>query len=453
MRSTSGGLASNPMLVGAVTCLITLIAVFLSYNANAGLPFVPTYDVSVQVPDAAGLVAGNEVRVGGKRIGTITKIGARGTASGRTLAQLDLKLDKTAEPLYTGARVTVRPRSPLGLKYLEIVPHKRGEKLAAGKVLPLRQATEVVDLDEVLNAFDQETRRNLQLTVAGLGGGLAGRGVDFNEFLTQAPPLVTDARKVAANLADPRTGLTGAIKGLERTGAELASVSAELGSFTVASDTTAGALASVVPELQQTLSALPGTESDATRALSVSRPVLHDARALVHDIRPGTRVLASAATDLHGAIRIGIPVVRRALGLSERLRDTLAAVDTLASDPLTRGALDRLLLTVRSALPTLRFVVPAQTVCNYLGLWNRNVPSTISEGDDSGTWFRTLVVASTDEAMATAKPSPNLHMNPYGNTAAPGQEHECEPGNEPYEQGQLIGHSPGNQGTQTERTP
>jgi hypothetical protein len=98
-------------------------------------------------------------------------------------------------------------------------------------------------------------------------------------------------------------------------------------------------------------------------------------------------------------------------------------------------------------------VVPAQTVCNYLGLWTRNVPSTISEGDDSGTWFRTLVVASTEEASASAGPTPNLHLNPYGNTAAPGQVHECETGNEPYKPGQHIGHAPGNQGTETEKTP
>jgi ABC-type transporter Mla subunit MlaD len=452
-RIGAGNATGNPVLVGAVTCLVTVIAVFLSYNANAGLPFVPTYDVSVQVPNAAGLVAGNDVRVGGKRVGTITKIFARKTAGGTTLAQLDLKLDKTAEPLYTSAEVTVRPRSPLGLKYLEVVPHGSGRKLASGATLPLRQAHEVVDLDQVLNAFDQGTRRNLQLTVAGLGGGLAGRGVDVNELLAQAPPLVRDAESVAANLADPRTGLRGAVRGVERAVAELAPVASELGSLVQASDTTAGALASVAPELQQTITALPPAESVATRALGVSRPVLTDARVLVHEIRPGTRVLASAATSLHSAIRTGIPVVRRALGLSDRLRKTLAAVDALASDPLTRGALDRLLLAVRSALPTVRFVVPAQTVCNYLGLWARNVPSTISEGDDSGTWFRTLVVGGADEASASAAPAPNLHMNPYGNTAAPGQERECEPGNEPYLPGQQIGHAPGNQGTKTESTP
>jgi hypothetical protein len=44
-------------------------------------------------------------------------------------------------------------------------------------------------------------------------------------------------------------------------------------------------------------------------------------------------------------------------------------------------------------------------------------------------------------------------VNQYTNTAAPGQVHECEAGNEPYLPGQRIGHVPGNQGTRTQRTP
>ena len=49
-----------------------------------GLPFVPTYDVTVQVPDAAGLVRGNEVRIGGKRVGVDRQIegGGRGRRPG-----------------------------------------------------------------------------------------------------------------------------------------------------------------------------------------------------------------------------------------------------------------------------------------------------------------------------------------------------------------------------------
>ena len=65
------------MLVGAVTVLIVLVAVFLAYNANNGLPFVPTYDVWAQLPGGANLVKSNEVRVGGFRVGVVDKIRAR----------------------------------------------------------------------------------------------------------------------------------------------------------------------------------------------------------------------------------------------------------------------------------------------------------------------------------------------------------------------------------------
>ena len=45
-----------------------------------------------------------------------------------------------------------------------------------------------------------------------------------------------------------------------------------------------------------------------------------------------------------------------------------------------------------------------------------------------------------------------LHYNPYPNTASPGQERECEAGNEVYTPGQVaIGNVPGNQGTATKR--
>ena len=76
-------IAANPILIGAATLLVTVVGVFLAYNANNGLPFVPTYDVKVLVPDAAELVKGNDVRVGGKRIGTVAAIKPVKTASGR----------------------------------------------------------------------------------------------------------------------------------------------------------------------------------------------------------------------------------------------------------------------------------------------------------------------------------------------------------------------------------
>ena len=56
-RSTS--LAGNPILIGAATVFLSVLGVFLAYNANEGLPFVPKYTLTAQVPSAAALVKGN----------------------------------------------------------------------------------------------------------------------------------------------------------------------------------------------------------------------------------------------------------------------------------------------------------------------------------------------------------------------------------------------------------
>ena len=73
-RSTASIVAS-PVLIGAVTTLIIIVAVFLAYNANQGLPFVPTYNLRAEVTGGQNLVRGNDVRVGGFRVGVIDRIG------------------------------------------------------------------------------------------------------------------------------------------------------------------------------------------------------------------------------------------------------------------------------------------------------------------------------------------------------------------------------------------
>ena len=68
-QRATAALAASPTMVGAVTVLIAIVAVFLAYNANKGLPFVPTYRVSVEVPNSARLRESNEIRIGGTRVG------------------------------------------------------------------------------------------------------------------------------------------------------------------------------------------------------------------------------------------------------------------------------------------------------------------------------------------------------------------------------------------------
>jgi len=161
----SSGITGNPVLIGAATLLVVLVAVFLAYNANQGLPFVPTYQLKVDAPSAANLVRGNEVRIGGARVGSLSRIEAVRRADGSSFARLTLKLDQAVAPVARDSRVIIRPRSALGLKYIELTPGRSPETFADGDTVPLGQATSgQVELDEVLNTFDAPTRGAMQRT-------------------------------------------------------------------------------------------------------------------------------------------------------------------------------------------------------------------------------------------------------------------------------------------------
>src|SRR5215813_12186448 len=95
-RSGLQGIASSPVLVGAVTVLVIIVAVFLAYNANNGLPFVSTYDLKARVPNADALVKANEVRIGGARVGVVKSVVPVQSPNGTEEAELTLSLDKSA---------------------------------------------------------------------------------------------------------------------------------------------------------------------------------------------------------------------------------------------------------------------------------------------------------------------------------------------------------------------
>ena len=102
----TASIVASPVLVGAVTTLIVIVSVFLAYNANTGLPFVPTYNLKAELPSGANLVPGNEVRIGGFRVGIIDKLDTTtksGVVNGkpkvRSIAIVRMKIDKSAQPL------------------------------------------------------------------------------------------------------------------------------------------------------------------------------------------------------------------------------------------------------------------------------------------------------------------------------------------------------------------
>jgi phospholipid/cholesterol/gamma-HCH transport system substrate-binding protein len=464
MRRRTSLLASSPTMVGAVTVLIVIVAVFLAYNANTGLPFVPTYRISVQVPNAAALTLGNEARIGGARVGLIEDIEPMQQEDGTVIAQLDLKLDKDVEPLPVDSTVIVRTRSALGLKYLEIVKGTAPEGYDQGAVLPLSAARpQPVELDEVLNTFDEPTRTAIQENLVEFGNALAGRGPALNEALGELPGVLELLEPVMRNLAAPGTQLERFVRGISAAAAEVAPVAEVQAKLFVDLNTTFAALARVArPFIQESISESPPTLDVANRTLPVIRPFLRHSDALFTELGPGVRTLRDTAPTLADALEAGVPALRTAPQLNDELAPTAEALQRFNDNATVRSGLSRVGQTVDIFGPAIRFIAPAQTVCNYGTLLLRNLASAFSQGSGGGTWQQITVFEPPEgpnsEGTFSSGPANGggdsenfLHYNAYPNTASPKQTRECEAGNEPYLTGQqVIGNPPGNQGTHTE---
>ena len=469
-----GGMATvtaSPTMVGAITVMVVILAVFLAYNANSGLPFVPSYRVAVDVPNADLMVPGNDVRVGGVRVGTVEKIQPQQDEDGNLSARLDLKLTPDLDPLPVDSTFIVRARSALGLKYLEINKGTSSEGYAAGSVIPIESARpQPVEIDEFLSTFDEPTQVAIRENLFEFGNAVAGRGPQLNEALGRLPAVLEFLEPVARNLADPGSGLERFIRAIAAVSAEVAPVAETQAELFVSLDTTFSALAEVArPYIQETISESPPTLDAGLRAFPVVRPFLADSAELFRLLEPGVETLAETAPPLTRTLIKGTPVLEDSPTFNRELAPTAEALLRFNDDTGVRDGLRRLDQTVEIFGPSIRFIAPAQTVCNYATLLVRNLASATAQGSAGGRWQRLTVFEppfgpNNEGSYASAPASGGatgvgaqdnfLHYNPYPNTAAPGQTFECEAGNEPYKVGQqVIGNVPGNQGTATDGQP
>jgi ABC-type transporter Mla subunit MlaD len=458
-RGGIGGVASSPVIVGAVTVLVALVAVFLAYNANNGLPFVSTYDLRALVPNADALVKGNEVRIGGSRVGVVSGVKPVQTGNGGVAAELELHLDKSAETIPADSTIIIRPKSPLGLKYLQIVPGSSSQGLAAGETIPLSAARpEPVDIDQFFDMFDERTRAAIKQNQAGFGNAFAGRGPQLNAFFGALREAVEHGQPALRNLVAPATGFGDFWEALEELSATVAPVAETQASMFVALDRTFAAFARVSrPFIQETIEKGPPTLDALNADLPALRPFLHDSARFFTAFAPGAKALGETSPTIDAALRAGIPALNRSPDLYAQLTPTAEALLDFQSSPGVIGGLELLTDSNELLAPALKKIAPAQTTCNYLSLTFQNLADAFSETNGEANWLGAITFEPPSGPNAEGAPASapangpegrnHLHFNPYPRA---GQGGVCEAGNERYVSGQtVVGHASKLWGTKT----
>lgn len=459
MNRRRGSIAGNPLLIGALTTLIVVVAVFLSYNANNGLPFVPTYDIKVVLPETSGLQKANQVRIAGTRVGIVSALTPhQDPATGRITAIADLKLEKKVEPLPVDTKAVVQSVSAIGLKYLELEKGASARTLKAGQAIPVSQTREPVDINELFDMFDEKTRTAIQHNTINFGNGLAGRGLGLNETIATLRPLVTNGIPVLHNLVAPRTGFRNLFPALDRVASQVAPVADTQAALFSELDTFFSAWASVAPSLEQAIAGGPAALAQATYSLPFEAPLVEKTTEFMHLLRPSASTLRTVAAPLGHAFAEGAVNLRAATALNTSLAEGARAFQEFAQNPIVTLALEDLTQTAELGGPLFAGIAPGQAYCNYLTLTFRNVANLQSESIGNGTLARAAVVLSPTGPNAEGFPSSqpangpsveknsfgkpvdndHVHVNPYPNVAGPGQPRICESGNETYAPGKMV---------------
>ena len=386
----ASAIVANPVLVGAVTVLVSVTAVFLAYNANKGLPFVPTYQFKVETPDAARLVVGNDVREGGFRVGQITKIEPVKLPGGKTGAALTAELEDTVGPLPTDSMVVIRPRSALGLKYVDLVRGRERKMLPEGGTLGSLDAEKTLppELDDLLETFTEDTRNDAQTNLETFGGGFAGRGIAINRTLQTLPELLRDLLPIMNTLSDPNTRLDRFFQELQDAASLVAPRADDFAEgFTSMADTFE-AFSRDEEKLKEFISEGPPTLRTGIEELPKQRPFLRHLADISDEVQDAAQEVRLSARPIASALRAGTRVLPRTPRLNQDLEGSLAALRDFSRSPTTNLALNGLTATNQTLNPTLQWVGPFVTVCNYFTKWWTLLADHISEEDSTGTLQR-----------------------------------------------------------------
>ncbi len=468
-------LAASPLLIGALTVLIAVVAVYVSYGANNGLPFTPTYDIKAELPEASGLEKGNQVRLFGRRIGIVSAIVPhQDPNTGKITAVASLKLEKHAEKLPADTTMEVESVSTIGLKYLELKRGHSRQTIPAGGTIPVSHAQEPIEIQGFFNIFNKKTRIAIQQNTNAFGNGFAGRGVGLNETIHTLRPLTENAVPVLHNLASPQTGFGQLFVALDKIAREASPVAETQASLYRDLATFFTAFAAASPAVERTIEGGPAAFHQANHSLPYELPFIQKGTEFVSLLRPSAKILTKVAAPLGHAFAVGTVNVRLAASLNAELASSLQAFELFSKNPLVLVGFEELTRTSELGTPLFAGLAPAQTNCNYITLAFRNLANSLSESIGNGTVARVVPIlapsgenneglpasapangASDDENVTThTKIEDNhLHYNPYPYVSGPGQPQECEAGNMQYAVGKtVIGNTSTTLGTTHEAT-
>lgn len=375
------------VLAAAVVAAVVYAGPARSYG---GGPYV----VRAIFDDASFASQGEDVRVAGANVGTVSGLGV--TDDKRAAVSLTIGNTEFA-PFHANATCAIRPQSLIGEEYVDCEPgtaaapalsritHGAG---AGSYLLPVTRTSSPVDFDIVQDISREPVRQSLGVIIDELGTGLAARGSDLNAVIHRADPALGDTDRVIRILAGQNRALAQLATDSDTVLGPLARVRRQIAGFVTQANATSSASAARAADIGRTFHLFPSF-------LSQLRPLMADLGQFAHQGTPVMAELGQSAaavdrqfanlTPFASAARAALINLGSAAAQSEpQLVATLPLAQRLgrlgAAARPSAGSLQRLLTSLQSTggiqqlMAVLYNGAAATNGFNSLGHYTRSEP-------------------------------------------------------------------------------
>ncbi len=405
-------------VVFAVACFCATLFVWKAFGGTS--PFqAEGYRFKARFgADATNLTGGSSVRIAGVPVGKVVGVKAAG---GRFEATIELK--RRYSPIRTDARAITRIKTLLGETFVELTPGSpTAPALVEGGTLAQQNIGEPQAIDQVLGAFDAQTRKEFKDFLSDFSIALKDRGQDLNATLGNAAPTTQELDRLVTTLDAERPAVKALIRDAGTALTAVGQRSADVQDLVRSGSAVLGSTAARNAALEATVRALPPFLGKTRNALTVlggvadeAAPTLATLRPVAPLVRPALQSATALAPQLTGTFRDLSPVLDAAVAALPALRRTLKAAQPLLGQLQDAG----------------RQLVP---VVQYANLYRNNAVTALANlgaatqaVDAQGRHYLRTVIPIVNESIGgQAKRFGSSRHNPY---PAPGEIADIAGGN------------------------
>ena len=337
MRSVSG--VGRVAAVGAVIAAVALLAIVLFGDAGGG------YTVKAKFINAGQIVKGNPVQTGGSPIGSVKDI--KITDDGQ--AEITFSVEDDYAPLRRGTRAAIRQFSQSGIanRYIDLAfpgTPKNGEELEEipdGGQIGTDETETAVDLDQLFNTLDPETREALQEFFRGQADQFRDAGDQANLGFRYLNPALSTSSRLFNELTRDTPVLESFLVDSSRLVTALAERRDDLAALVSNANATTRALGNQKEALAESIELLPPFMRRANTTFVNLRAALDDVDPLVEASKPVAKLLGPFLDQARGFAADAEPTVadlRTAVRRPGRGNDLIELTNTLV--PLAEMAVE-----------------------------------------------------------------------------------------------------------------